>query len=101
MRADIRKSMENQTKSSADVASPGPLKNEKQWKHWEEKFVNYTRSHIRANGVPLSYIIHDNEEPYINGEHTEFINKTVAVLFYFKIILAPFFLPPDIRYLSH
>ena len=34
-RADIMKSMANQTKSSADVASPGPPENEKQWKHWE------------------------------------------------------------------
>ena len=33
-RADIMKSMANQTKSSADVASPGPLENEIQWKHW-------------------------------------------------------------------
>ena len=34
--------MADQTKTSADAASPGPLENEKQWKHWEEKFVNYT-----------------------------------------------------------
>ena len=27
-------------------------------------FFNYTVSHIRANGVPLSYIIRDNEEPF-------------------------------------
>ena len=70
--------MANQTKSSADAASPGPLENEKQWKHWEEKFVNYTRSRIGANGVPLSYVIHENKEPDINGEHRDFINKTVA-----------------------
>ena len=53
-RADIRNSTENQTKSSADEASPGPLENEKKCKHWEENFANYARSHIRANGVPLS-----------------------------------------------
>ena len=78
MRDDIRKSTENQTNILADAASPGPLENEKQWKHWEEKFVNYSRSHIRANGVPLSYVIHENEDPDINGEHPEFINKTVV-----------------------
>ena len=68
-RADIMKSTENQTKSSADAALPGPLENEKKWKHGEEKFVNYARSHIRENGVPLSYAIRENEEPYINGKH--------------------------------
>ena len=61
--------MANQTKRLADAASQGPLEKEKQWKHWEEKFVNYTRSHIRANGIPLSYIIHDNEDPDIKVEH--------------------------------
>ena len=61
-----------------DAASLGPLENEKQWKHWEEKFVNYARSHIGANGVPLPYMIRENEEPDINGEHPDFINKTVA-----------------------
>ena len=47
-------------------------------KKWEEKFVNYSRTHIRANCVPLSYVIRKNEEPYINGEHPDFINKTVT-----------------------
>ena len=42
------------------------------------KFVNYTRSHIGANGVPLSYVIRENEEPDINGERPDFINRTVA-----------------------
>ena len=77
-RANIRKLMANQTKSSADAASPGPLENKEQWKHWEETFFNYTRSHIGANSVPLSYVIHENEEPDSNGENPEFINKTGA-----------------------
>ena len=70
--------MANQTRSSADAASPGLLENKKQWKHWDEKFINHTRSHIGANDVPLSYIIQENEEPDINSEHPYFLNKTVA-----------------------
>ena len=70
--------MANQTKSLADAGSLGPSENEKQCKHWEETFVDYTRSHMGANGVPLSYIICDNEEPDINSEHPDFINKTVT-----------------------
>ena len=53
------------------------MENEKQWKRWDEKFVNYVRSHIGANSVPLSYVIRENDEPDINGEHPDFINKTV------------------------
>ena len=70
--------MANQTKTSVDTASPGPLDNEKKWKNWENKFVNYARSHIKESGVPLSYVICENEDPYINSEHPNFINKTVA-----------------------
>ena len=71
--------MANQTNTSADAALLGPFENKKQWKNWEEKFVNYARSNIRTNIVPLSYAIRENEEPYINGENPYFINKTVAL----------------------
>ena len=69
--------MENQTKTSAYAASLGQLDNEKEWKHWEEKFAKYAISHIKENGVPLSHVSRENEEPDINGEHLDFINKTV------------------------
>lgn len=75
-RASIRKTLESQ--SLPDAADPGPLKSEKQWKEWEEKFVNYTRCHLGALGVPLSYVIRENDEPDTNGEHADFITKTVA-----------------------
>ena len=66
-------------KSSAVATSPGLSENQKKrWRHWDEKFFNYTRSHIGANGVPLSYVIRENEEPDFNGEYPDFINKTVA-----------------------
>ena len=52
----VRKNMIRQTKTSAEAASPGPLQKETQWKHWEEKFTNYTKAHIGASGVPLSYV---------------------------------------------
>jgi len=77
-RAVVRKNMESQTKTSADAASPGPLENEKQWKHWEEKFVNYAKSHIGLNGVPLSYAIRESDQPDVNGTHADFVSETVA-----------------------
>jgi hypothetical protein len=77
-RAEIRKSMILQSKTSASAASPGPLETEKQWKHWEEKFCNYARSHIGSNGIPLSYVIRENDEPDINGEHSDFVSQTIS-----------------------
>ena len=77
-RADIRKNMADQTKTTADAASPGPLENKKQWKHCEEKIANYARSHIRASGVPLSYVIRENYQPDNTGNHPGFVTETVA-----------------------
>ena len=77
-RADIRKSMANKTKIFVDAVSPVPLEKERKRKQWEETFVNYTRSHIGENGVPLSYVIRVIEEPDVNGEHPDYINKTLV-----------------------
>ena len=70
--------MADQTKKPADAASPGPPENEKQWKHWEENFANYARSHIGASGVPLSYVIRENDQPDNTGNHPDFVTETVA-----------------------
>ena len=59
-------------------ASPGPLEREAKWKEWEEKFLNYLRLHLGSSGVPLSYVVRENDNPDITTVHTEFINKTVA-----------------------
>lgn len=78
-RASIRDNMSKNTSTNSDAANPGALKSEKEWKQWEEKFVNYTSSFIGANGVPLSYVIRDNDVPdNPNDEYPDFITKTVA-----------------------
>ena len=72
----IRKSLKGQALPNA--ADPGFLKAEKHWKEWEERFVNYTRCHIGALGVPLSYVIRENNEADVTGTHPDFINKKIA-----------------------
>ena len=59
-------------------ASPGPLEKESKWKEWEEKFVNYLRLHLGANGIPLSYVVRENDNPDTDTSYPEFINKTIA-----------------------
>jgi hypothetical protein len=49
-----------------------------QWKDWEEKFVNYVQSQLGSNGIPLSYIVRENEQPDIETVHPDFIIKTIA-----------------------
>ena len=40
--------------------------------------MNYCRSQIGANGVPLSYIIRENDDPATDKEYDDFITKTIA-----------------------
>jgi len=77
-RAIVRKNMEKQTKTSAEAAPPGPLQKETQWKHWEEKFTNYAKAHIGASGVPLSYVIRENDQPRPTINYPDFVAKTIA-----------------------
>ena len=78
-RDEVRANLKSQTKTTAEAASPGPLKNEREWKQWEEKFNNYCASHLGAFGIPLSYVIRDDDAPATNyDDYPEFIHRTVA-----------------------
>jgi len=70
--------MEKPTKTSAEAASPGPLQKEIHRKHWEKKFTNYAKAHIGASGVPLSYVIRDNDQPLPTITYPDFVAKTIA-----------------------
>ena len=74
-RAEIRHNMKDA--STNDESSPGMLENERQWKQWEEKFVNHLRCQIGSNGVPLSYVIRENDEPNNDGDFPDFITQTI------------------------
>ena len=41
------------------------------------KFVNYTRTHIGAMGVPLSYVIREYDDPETDETYTDFITQTI------------------------
>ena len=78
-RDEVRANLKSQTKTIAGAASPRPLKNEREWKQWEEKFNNYCASHLGAFGIPLSYVIRDDDAPATNhDDYPEFIHRTVV-----------------------
>ncbi len=62
-RSEIRDTLAVQSATSAKSASPGPLVNERKWKEWETRFENYLSTILGANGVPLSYVIRENDNP--------------------------------------
>ena len=76
-RANIRKTLKDANNIPSD-ASPGLLVKESLWKDWEEKFENYLRLHLGASGVPLSYVIRENDNPDTTTVFTDFIRKTIA-----------------------
>ena len=75
IRDKIRKTLKESDVPS--VANPGPLTKESKWKEWEEKFINYLRLHLGANGVPLSYVIRKNDEPDVDTVITDYISETI------------------------
>lgn len=77
-RSVIRKTLTDQSSTASSTASPGPLDSERKWKQWEEKFLNYTTLHLGSFGVPLSYVIREEDDPDHDGEYTDFISKTIA-----------------------
>ena len=76
--SEIRKSIKDNTKTAADAANPGPLESERKWKQWENKFINYTRCHLGACGVPLAYVICENDVPNQDTIHADFLAKSIA-----------------------
>ena len=76
-RAIIRKTLMDQSTTASAAASPGPLDSERKWKHWEEKFVNFTASHLGSYGIPLSYVIRENDDPATDKTYGDFITETI------------------------
>ena len=78
-RADVRETLMDQSDTSVKQASPGPLMNERKWKEWETKFENYLSTIIGSNGVPLSYVIGDNDNPPADQSNlTNFTSRTIT-----------------------
>ena len=61
--ASLRKVDTDQVDTISKAANPGKLKDERKWLEWYPAFVNYLSTIPSVYGVPLSYIIRDNQAP--------------------------------------
>ena len=77
-RFDIPKALQDQMLTTDSAANPGLLKSKKEWKEWEEKFVNYAGAHLGVGGVPLSYIICKADLPVLNATYPDFVTMTIV-----------------------
>jgi len=77
-RADYRHRASEQLSTRAKESDPGPLKSERDWKDWEQKFTNYAGCHFGSAGVPLSYVIRKNDDPDPSANDFKFVARTIA-----------------------
>ena len=79
--ASRRDQIQTQESDQADIiskqAGPGKLKDERKWNDWDASMVNYLSTIQGSLGVPLSYVVKENDEPIPEG-HDNFIEKCFA-----------------------
>ena len=77
-RAEVRKIEKDQSDTVSKAADPGKFKDERKWPEWEPAFVNYLSTIPGVNGVPLSYVVREKEEPDITGTFESFNERAIA-----------------------
>ena len=77
-REEVRQQMSDTSNQKSKEATPGPLISELKWTEWEPKFENFLSTILGFNGVPLSYILRENELPDKVGPHADFVDETIA-----------------------
>ena len=65
-RSTIQKQESKYASSVSREASPGNLKNDRKWNEWITGFENILSTILGVNGVPLSYVVRENPEPYVD-----------------------------------
>ena len=62
-RASLRKTDAEQVDTISKAVDPGKFKDEKKWPDWEPAFMNYLSTIPGVRGVPLSYVVRENDAP--------------------------------------
>ena len=77
-RTKVQKQYRDDSDKKSKNILPGPLKSEREWIDWEAKFANYCLVLIGVNGVTLSYVICENDNPPTDGrQYASFVDETV------------------------
>jgi hypothetical protein len=77
-RAHIRKSDLDLVDTNSKVADPGKFKDERKWPEWSMAFVNYLSVIPGINGIPLAYVVRDDEEPDEEEEYVNFNERMIT-----------------------
>ena len=75
--AQIRKSDIELVTTNSKAADPGKFKDERKWPEWEKAFINYLSVIPGVNGIPLSYVVQELENPTQGTEYTTFNKRMI------------------------
>ena len=64
--------------TNSKAADPSKLKDEHKWLEWSKAFVNYLSVIPGINGIPLSYVVHENDEPQDGVDYLTFTEQMIA-----------------------
>jgi hypothetical protein len=70
-RAQIRKHNAEESDSLSTASDPGKLKRQKDWLVWSRSLTNYLLTILGQDGVPLSYVIRENDDTDYDNEDEE------------------------------
>lgn len=76
-RESVRATAIEMSDTLSSQAAPGKLVGEKKWVEWQSAMENYLSTIIGSFGVPLAYVIRENDDPQPDG-HTDFVQRCVA-----------------------
>jgi hypothetical protein len=77
-RALIRKSDLDLVDTNSKAADPGKFKDERKWPEWSKSFGNFLSVIPGVSGIPLNYVIREDEEPDEDAEYVNFNERMVA-----------------------
>ena len=75
--AQICKSDIELVTTNSKAADPGKFKDERKWPEWEKAFINYLSVIPGVNGIPLSYVVRELENPTPGTEYATFNKRMI------------------------
>ncbi|KAI2513139.1 Reverse transcriptase (RNA-dependent DNA polymerase) [Fragilaria crotonensis] len=64
--------------TNSKAADPGKLKDERKWPKWEKAFTNYLSVIPGVSGIPLSFIVREQDEPTTPGMEYSTFNEQMV-----------------------
>ena len=77
-RAIVRQANKDSEDTNTKTAKPGQFKDESKWPEWEKAFMTYLAIVPGVNGIPLSYVVREDEHPDPNAVYTTFKQRMIA-----------------------